>query len=225
MATTLVPVDAAATLACDRHLLVAVDDSEVRARGRVRRLSLNPAPCPLLPLNPAPPRLCPLNPAPPPTAFSIIHQTQDAQRALTWVLANLARPGDAVHLAHALPESAAASLQVHPGMWIPVEDEDAPGGVAEREEEAAAAAAVAMVRRRFVPALAASGLAFEVHLLSVPNDEPASIAAAVAAKAAALGAACVVVAHHPASPLRSWWRGSVSVDVTKKAGVPTLVVH
>lgn len=147
--------------------------------------------------------------------------TQDAQRALAWVLANLARPGDGIHILHAIPDAdPAASLQIHPGMWIPVHEDD---GV---DDDAAASAAVCMVRRRFTAQLAGAGLPYEVHLLPVPDEEPATIAAAVSGKAAALGAVCVVVAHHPASPLRSWWRGSVAAGVARgDSGVPTLVVH
>lgn len=166
-----------------------------------------------------------LSPPPCPTPAPHTHTLQDAQHALAWVLDNLARPGDGIHILHALPEAhPAAALQIHPGMWIPVgEDED---GGDEGVDDAAAAAAVAMIRRRFTAQLPAAGLPYEVHLLPVADDETATVAAALAAKAASLGAACLVVAHHPASPLRSWWRGSVAADAARAPrGVPTLVVH
>lgn len=159
------------------------------------------------------------------STFSIIH-SQDAQHALAWVLSNLARPGDGIHLVHALPDShPATALQIHPGMWIPVNEE---GGEDGGIDDESAAAAVAMVRRRFIAgSLAGAGFPFEVHLLPVANDEPGTVAAAISEKATSLGAACIVVAHHPASPLRSWWRGSVAADTVAHSakGVPVLVVH
>jgi nucleotide-binding universal stress UspA family protein len=127
----------------------------------------------------------------------------------------MSRSGDGVHLVHALAE--AEPLQVHPGMFIP------PAGESD-DEDAAATGAVLMIQARFTRQLVDAGIPFEVHLLSA-RSEPGDIAAAVAEKAEALGAAAVVVAHHPASPLRSWWHGSVAADVAKKSKVPTLVVH
>jgi nucleotide-binding universal stress UspA family protein len=193
---------------CTRHIVVAVDDSEARG-------------CFFFCFHRGSPIPCSARPSHHPASFPYTHtpNTQDAEKALAWVIANMARAGDGIHLVHAVPEP--EPRQVHPGMFLPPPGEDDGEG----EEEEQATTAVAMIRTRFVGQLTAAGLPFEVHLISAREADPGDIAAAVSAKADALGAAAVVVAHHPASPLRAWWRGSVAADVAKKSKVPTLVVH
>lgn len=166
------------------------------------------APLPLgcaLHLHPHPTR--PLNPL-----------TDDSSRAVDFVLAHIARPGDELRLVAVISGLHAA---VVPGVDAPVDVPDTPVERAAREEEAEA-----FMTARFGRALAGAG-AGVTHRFEVLRflTDSGSVADAVGARCAEVGAALCCLSSHHKSRLAKLLSGSVSDRLASTCPVPLLLVH
>ncbi|KAI8463963.1 MAG: hypothetical protein J3K34DRAFT_526585 [Monoraphidium minutum] len=103
-----------------------------------------------------------------------IDNTQGSKDALEWAVKHLYRPGDWVHLLHAVREP--GTLHFNPGMFAPPDD---------TEERAEFREAEMFVRAAFSPILRVNQVPSELHIVVAPED-PDSVAAALLAKAGEL---------------------------------------
>jgi nucleotide-binding universal stress UspA family protein len=146
-----------------------------------------------------------------------------SERACAWAAENMWAPGDTLHLLHVIPSlptvvyGAGVTELGAPGAFVLVPDQPA---------AALAAAAERFMGARFEPALRAAG----VHFVSEAAVEPAEgsvagVGGAVARRAAALGAAAVVVGSKSRGGLGEAVTGSVAAYLCHHCPVPVAVLH
>lgn len=145
--------------------------------------------------------------------------TDDSSRALAFVLAQLARPGDELCLVAVI---SGLHTAVIPGVDdAPIDVPDGPGERAAREK-----AAESFMTARFGPPLAASptGVTHRFEVLRFLTDT-GSVADAVGARAVETGAVLVAVASHNKSRLAKLFTGSVSERLASTCPVPLVLIN
>ena len=125
---------------------------------------------------------------------------EGSAEACRWMVANLYRPGDQVHLVHILPRPEVAKI-IAPG--------DLAGSMGTSDFDAAVHSAEAFMTNNIVPLLAPVLSDPVVHLIKAQTDSD-SIGQVLCRKATDLGAVMMIMAHHHRSkvpnhttPLRS----------------------
>lgn len=146
-----------------------------------------------------------------------VDDTDDAERATAFVLADVARPGDELHFFVVVSGT-------HP-TYVPGADvvADAPETAAERA--ATNAGAADFMERRFGARCVAAGVAYKLEVGRYGPTDAAAIGDAVAKRADELGAALVAIASHAKGRLARWLQGSVTHEVAARARVPVLLVQ
>lgn len=145
-------------------------------------------------------------------------QTDDSSRAVQFVLDHIARPGDELRLVAVI---SGLHTAVVPGVDAPVDVPDSAVERAAREK-----AAEAFMTARFGPALggAAAGITHRFEVLRFLTDT-GSVADAVGARAAEVGAVLVALCGHHKSKLAKLFSGSVSDRLAATCPVPLLLVN
>lgn len=153
-------------------------------------------------------------PLPPPTL-------QGSAKAVSWTLANMVRPGDAVRLLHVVP---VPTPEVVGGVGV--------GGAGDflvtppdpRVDAARIQAAEKFIQARFVPALEGAGVPYKAEILHFGTDAE-SVGSVVAARAKALDASGVVIAKHNKGKIAQFLLGSTAKFLTTHCEVPVVVLH
>jgi len=137
---------------------------------------------------------------------------QDSELALHWAIENFYRPGDILHLLHVIPEP--RMVHIWAGIYIPP-DEDAELLEIEDTKE--------FVKHRFLRALVAAKVPFQLHVILGPTDSE-TVAKVIIKKVGDLGADTVVMGKHSKGKMKEFWLGSVTKELIKRARVPVAVV-
>ena len=137
---------------------------------------------------------------------------QDSEKSLHWAIENLYRSGDIFHLLHVIPEP--KMIHIWAGVYIPP-DEDAELLEIEDTKE--------FVKHRFLQALLAAKIPFQLHVILGPIDSEA-VAKVIAKKVKDLNADAVVMAKHSKGKLKGYWLGSVTKELLKRVDMPVAVV-
>eukprot|EP01025_Chloroclados_australasicus_P060065 TRINITY_DN7664_c1_g1_i10.p1 TRINITY_DN7664_c1_g1~~TRINITY_DN7664_c1_g1_i10.p1 ORF type:complete len:173 (-),score=25.56 TRINITY_DN7664_c1_g1_i10:292-810(-) len=149
-----------------------------------------------------------------------VDDSDDTIRATKWMLENIFREGDVVNFVHVVP-SASGSEAWTPG-WAGVYE--APYLLASNQEELTEKG-LHLVNEKFVPLVQAANCAFRVHILHHGTD-PSGIADAITEKATDLNAHAIILAHHKASIIKTWFLGSVCLEiVNRNISTPLVIVR
>jgi nucleotide-binding universal stress UspA family protein len=148
-----------------------------------------------------------------------IDDTDDSEYAFNWLLKNLYRDGDEVHLCHIIPRMQFAAVYgVPPVDFYPVvSDPEEYEKVVKRAEE--------FVSHRFTPKLVDyPNLRPVVHIIKSETDTD-SVGHVLCKKAEDVSAACLVVASHNKGRLAEVFLGSVTQYCIHHSKRPVVVVR
>lgn len=105
-------------------------------------------------------------------------------------------------------------VHIWAGIYIPP-DEDAELLEIEDTKE--------FVKHRFLRALVAAKVPFQLHVILGPTDSE-TVAKVIIKKVGDLGADTVVMGKHSKGKMKEFWLGSVTKELIKRARVPVAVV-
>ena len=154
---------------------------------------------------------------PPRVLLLPVDDSDDSERAVKFVLDNIYRSGDEVHLCVVVAGSHSILAPGADGVPISVEDDEA-------TKEAATRAAADFMSRRFEPLMKAAQARHAFEVVRFLADA-ASVGDAVSRRAAELGATLVAIAGPKKGKIAKWLLGSVSVEVVARSSVPVLLVQ
>ena len=156
-------------------------------------------------------------PSPPHPRLQNSESEQASEAVLDWVIANLHRPGDVVHLLHIVPEPR-PEVFGRMGSGGPAPDADA--------DQATVKAAASRVHERYVAAKLepAHITDFKVDILHFATDR-SSIGDAISQRAAALPAAAVVMARNEHGRLSQLLLGSTTAYCAKHCPAPLVILR
>lgn len=154
---------------------------------------------------------------PPRVLLLPVDDSDDSERAVKFVLDNIHRPGDEVHLCVVVAGSHPVLAPGADGVPVAVEDDAA-------TKEAATRAAADFMSRRFEPLMKAAGAEHAFEVVRFLTDA-ASVGDAVSRRAAELGATLVALAGHGKGKIAKWLVGSVTEEVVARCSVPVLLVQ
>lgn len=146
-----------------------------------------------------------------------VDDSDDSSRAVKFVLDNVYRSGDEVHLVVVVAGSHPILAPGADGVPVSIEDDDA-------TKEAATKAAAEFMSRRFEPLLKAANAKHAFEVVRFLTDA-ASVGDAVSRRAAELGATLVAIAGHGKGKIAKWLLGSVTEEVLSRCSVPVLLVQ
>ena len=156
---------------------------------------------------------------PPRVLLLPVDDSDDSERAVQFVLDNVHRSGDRIHLCVVVAGS-------HPilapggadGVPISLEDDD------DKAREAATRAAADFMSRRFEPLMSAARAEHAFEVVRFLTDA-ASVGDAVSRRASELGAALVALSGHRKGKIAKWLLGSVTEEVVARCSIPVLIVQ
>ncbi|KAI7841145.1 hypothetical protein COHA_005113 [Chlorella ohadii] len=143
-----------------------------------------------------------------------------SEKACSWAVEHLRRPGDTFHLLRIiplLPYRAAYGGPVLDGIvfYQPLEVTDSFKAATER-----------YMQHRFEPKLKEAGISYEVEVLVEATDESVSgVGDSICKRAEELGAAAVVMGSHMSGGLMQFMLGSVASYVAHHCKQPVAVLH
>eukprot|EP00798_Chlamydomonas_sp_ICE-L_P020660 gene20660-27446_t len=148
-----------------------------------------------------------------------VDDTDDSQKSFDWVLSNLFKDKDEVHLVHVIPRIAfgAAAYALPAVDYTPGIDRD--------KYEAAVRKAEDFIVRRFLSRFGADVETTPiVHIVKSETDSE-SVGHIVCAKAAELDANCVLMGSHDKGHIKEFFMGSVSRYVAHHCKMPVVIVR
>ena len=155
---------------------------------------------------------------PPRVLLLPVDDSDDSQRAVQFVLDNVHRPGDEVHLSVVVAGTHPVLAPGVDGIPVALEDDDA------ATKEAATRAAAEFMSRRFEPLMKAADAKHAFEVVRFLTDA-ASVGDAVARRASELKATLVAIAGHGKGKIAKWLLGSVTEEVVARCSVPVLLVQ
>ncbi|KAI3428123.1 hypothetical protein D9Q98_006506 [Chlorella vulgaris] len=148
-----------------------------------------------------------------------VDNSDSSDDVLEWVVSNLWKEGDEVHLLHIIPVpmpevigglgAMDSIVTVEPDPQLDVKH------IAEAKE---------FMKRRFVTKLASRNIAYKVEIVHFLTDND-SIGEAICKRAEALNAAAVVMAKHQRGAIAEFFLGSVTKYATHHCKQPLIVLH
>ncbi|GAB4823693.1 hypothetical protein N2152v2_010739 [Parachlorella kessleri] len=149
--------------------------------------------------------------------------SQDSQYACQWLVSNIYRKGDTVHIVHTIPYFPRSGIYVMPDGRLATIDFE----VLLRNEDQFLMAAEKAVADWCSEVLERAKVRYVIDLLrEKPGAEDKDvIGSAICAKAQELQASVLVIASHAKSGLSEWLLGSVANYLTHHCQAPVLVLH
>jgi nucleotide-binding universal stress UspA family protein len=135
--------------------------------------------------------------------------------ALTWTLAHVWRPGDTLLFLRVVPDPPAPTACAFGG----------PSGPPALEAGLHLEAARSAIERRFAPLAQAAGAPFRVAIASAADPSCEAVGSLICERAAAVGAALVVLAAHNKSALAACLLGSTTRFCVAHCPVTVLVMR
>ncbi|GAX83927.1 hypothetical protein CEUSTIGMA_g11351.t1 [Chlamydomonas eustigma] len=147
-----------------------------------------------------------------------VDDSDDSQRSFDWLVANLFKETDEIHLIHVIPRLAYATTYVAAAV-------DFNPGIDRNKYEATVHKVEEFIVKRFLSRYPESSKTTPfVHIIKSETDS-GSIGHVICSKAEELHAACVVMGNHVKGPVREFFMGSVSNYIMKHCKLPVLIAR
>jgi|Transcript_3269 structural maintenance of chromosome 2 len=148
-----------------------------------------------------------------------VEDTDTSVEVLDWVIREMYKDGDEIHLIHVIPVPMPEVVAGGFGAMDTVVTLDPDP----KEDLKHIADAKEMMRRRFTPTLASQSIPFQVEIIHFPTDTQ-SIGEAVVARAGNLTSCIIAMAKHNRGKVSTFIFGSTSRYVVDHAPCPTVIV-